>query len=355
MFRYFSTKLWHQASDKLRLHGTLLKSPNADMPTILAFPDLLENPESLRPLFNKKLLEFRNVWLLSYRNSWNSERNDSMEPEEIAADVIRFMDRAKITTASALGSGFGGRVACQTGILKYHRITSVVSLDYSPMDLTGHAAYKELKEAIVNVSHIPLNSRTAVEQQVRSLVKNQKLQRIIMNNLAEDEKKQMHWRSGFAELARCMNAKDERQNIGKFPIIGLYPGRALFLYGERSQWVHMSSNTIPMYSLFPTLYMRYGEFIDHYDTDCHNLHESEHVTSIARRLAEFYRWFDGVNLLLKDRSEIGKVSVPIRGRTDLLANEVKYLDEVGDGTIAKMVPVHRHHNWGFSDDKTQFP
>ena len=353
MLRYFSTRILRQSSDKVQLRGTFLKSTGQDMPTIIAFPDLLENPESLRPLFNKKLLEVRNVWLLSYRNSWNSDRNESMGPEEVADDVIHFMDKQKITTASLIGSGFGGRIACQTGILKYHRITSVVSLDYSPMDVIDHEVYKELKKAIELVAAIPLTNRAAVENQVRKSISNKGLQKVIMQNLAEGEGKTLYWRSGFSELVASMNAKDNRKNIGKFPIVGVFPGRALFLYAERSRWVHQSSNTIPMYNLFPVLHGNYGLSINHYDTDCHNLHESEHVTSIGRKLFEFYRWFDGVHLLLRDRSEIGKISLPIRGRTELLGNEKQYLDEIGDPSTPKMIPVHRHHNWGYSSDKTQ--
>jgi pimeloyl-ACP methyl ester carboxylesterase len=355
MLRYFSSKFLNQATDKVQLRGRLLKSTSPDMPTIIAFPDLLENPEALRPLFNKKLLDFRNVWLLSYRNSWNSDFNPSMEPEEIANDVIRFMDKNKITTASLIGSGFGGRIAAQTGILKYHRITSVVALDYSPMDLIENQAYKNLKQAIEATSKIHLSDRNSVESQVRKLVNDSKLHKVIMNNLAQDESKSLYWRSAFPELAAAMNDKDSRRNIGKFPLIGIFPGRALFLYAERSQWVHQSSNTIPIYNLFPVLYGEYGKFINHYDTDAHNLYESVHVTSIARKLADFYRWYDGVHLLLRDRSEIGKVSLPIRGRTDLAPNEKNQLDEIGDPTIPKAIPIHRHHNWGYIDEKIQIP
>ena len=354
MLRYFSSKL-RVGSDKVQLRGTFIKSTSEDVPTILAFPDLLDSPEGLRPLFNKKLLEYRNVWLLSYRNSWNSDRNDSMEPEELADDVIRFMDRNKITTASVLGSGFGAKIAVTAGILKYHRLTSVVSLDYSPMDLIDHVAYKELKHAVEFASSIPLKSRQEIDVLIRKNIKDHKLQRKIMSNLAEEEDKTLVWRSGFKELKLAMNDKDPRKNIGMFPLIGLYPGRAMFLYAERSPWMHMSSNTIPVYNLFPVLYNTYGEFIDHYDTDNHNLHECEHVVSIARRLAEFYKWFDGVHLLLKDRSEIGKVAVPIRGRYELPANEKHRVEEVGDPTVAKMIPVHRHHNWAYTGNKTQIP
>lgn len=343
--RFFSTKVGQPA-----LRGTLLKCTQPDMPTILAFPDLLDNPETLRPLFNKKLLEIRNVWLLNYRNSWLGDRADTMGAEEMADDVIHFMDKNHITMASVVGSGFGGRVATFAGILKYHRITSMVGLDYSPMDLTKHAAYKELKAAIELSASIDLagKSRQEVESVLRKGVPNPRILSALRSNLTEGEGNNLFWKSGVRELARNMNLKDERANIGKFPLIGLFPGRALFFYAERSQWVHQSSNTIPIYNLFPRVRGNYGKFIDHVDTDNHHLAETEHVVSLARRIYDFYRWYDGVHPLLKDRSEIGKVAVPLRSFNDLSKEEAENLIPVGDGTIPKMIPIHRHHNWGFS-------
>ena len=113
--RHFSSKL--VKSTDVAIHGTFVRGSRPDMPTILAFPDLLERPESLRPLFNKKLYEFRNVWFLSYRNSWLSDRNKSMTAEELADDVIRFMDKHHIASASLVGHGFGARVATITAFL----------------------------------------------------------------------------------------------------------------------------------------------------------------------------------------------------------------------------------------------
>ena len=340
-----STRL---ASTEVKIRGTLVRSSRPDMPTILAFPDLLERPESLRPLFNSKLYEFRNVWFLSYRNSWLSDRHSSMRAEDLADDVIRFMDTNKITTASVVGHGFGAKIASITGILKYHRITSVVGLDYSPMDYTRHEAWHTLKAAVEAAAGIELRGKTAheVEHILRGKIRDPRLFYSVKTNLDSTDKGDLVWKSGMSEIAHNMNLKDERDNLGKFPLIGLFPGRALFLYSERSNWVHQSSNTIPIYNIFPLLRGTYGQFIDHVDTDSHWLHETDHVRSIARRLAEFYRWYDGVHPLLKDRSEIGTVSLPIRSRDYARPEDI---DEVGDPSIPKAIPEHRHHNWGYSE------
>lgn len=90
MLRRFSTLV--KSTADVKLHATVLKSKYPDMPNVLAFGDLLEQPENLRPLFNKTFLENRNVWFVNYRNTFGASRHESMSAEEIADDVIRFMD-----------------------------------------------------------------------------------------------------------------------------------------------------------------------------------------------------------------------------------------------------------------------
>jgi hypothetical protein len=36
--------------------------------------------------------------------------------------------------------------------------------------------------------------------------------------------------------------------------VGLYPGRALFAFAEHSRFVHLATNTLPMYKVCPRLY-----------------------------------------------------------------------------------------------------
>lgn len=209
MLRFFSSRIPKRDCDKVVLRGTFLPCTTPDMPTVIAFPDLMDDPETLTPYFNKTFRENRNVYLLSYRNSFGSDRCDTMTPQGLADDVIRFMDSQKLTTASLFGHGFGAKIASITGILKYHRITSVVGIDYSPMDYTNHDAYKELKLAVENAARIDLTqSREQIEAAIKGCSENPALVKIIKRNLAGDEKEGFYFKSGMEELAVNMNLKD---------------------------------------------------------------------------------------------------------------------------------------------------
>jgi len=162
MLRFFSSRIPKRDCDKVVLRGVFHECTTPDMPTVIAFPDLLDDPESLAPYFNNKTFrDNRNLWLLSYRNSFGSDRCDTMSPKALADDVIRFMDSKKLTTASLFGHGFGAKIASLTGILKYHRITSVIGIDYSPMDYSKHEAWIELKSAIESAAAIDLHGSHA--------------------------------------------------------------------------------------------------------------------------------------------------------------------------------------------------
>ena len=137
------------------------------------------------------------------------------------------MDSKKITTASLFGHGFGAKIASITGILKYHRITSVIGIDYSPQDMTKHDAWIELKSAVESAAAIDLHqSEAAIRAAIKECSDNARLNKAIANNLEGSEADGFHWNSGMQELAHNMNLKDMDENLGRWPMIGLFPGRA---------------------------------------------------------------------------------------------------------------------------------
>jgi len=137
------------------------------------------------------------------------------------------------------GHGFGAKIASLTGILKYHRVTSVVGVDYSPMDYTNHEAYIELKSAIEGAAALDLTqSHAALQAAIKELSGNARLNKAIANNLEGSEAEGFHWKSGMQELAHNMNLHDFSDNIGRWPMVGIFPGRAQFFYAERANWVH---------------------------------------------------------------------------------------------------------------------
>lgn len=78
---------------------------------------------------------------------------------------------------------------------------------------------------------------------------------------------------------------------------GLWPGQTLALFAANSRWVHLSTNTLPFYYIFPRLQDKFPQFIniwatDFYGPETHWLHNYEegYPWELNQRMARFLRW-----------------------------------------------------------------
>jgi pimeloyl-ACP methyl ester carboxylesterase len=115
------------------------------------FSDLVEPAENFAPFFSKanhKILDTRNIWLLNIRNMGDSDHHESFAMEEISEDIMRFMDKNKLTMATLGGHGFGAKVALATAINNMDRVTGVINLEGGPLDHRFYEAYQELQSYV---------------------------------------------------------------------------------------------------------------------------------------------------------------------------------------------------------------
>lgn len=123
---------------------------------------------------------------------------------------------------------------------------------------------------------------------------------------------------------------------------GLWPGRAWVQIASYSPWIHMNSNTLPFYDVFPRLQGQFPSgdmniFGSDESPSCHWLHQSEDSSELFHLSNRMWRWLknkDGVHVLLNDRNEVGSHYIPDRG-TDA---------SVGTGQ-GEYTPEHVHHNY----------
>jgi len=123
-------------------------------------PDILEPASNFSKFFNRadnRVRNLRNVWLLDYRNQGESDHHASYDLEEMADDIVRFMDQNKITMATIGGHGFGAKVATVTAINHMNRFTGVINLEGGPVDQRYHEAYQEVAEYVDFAHKLPLN------------------------------------------------------------------------------------------------------------------------------------------------------------------------------------------------------
>lgn len=126
---------------------------------------------------------------------------------------------------------------------------------------------------------------------------------------------------------------------------GLWPGNALVLFAAQSRWVHLATNTLQLYNVFPRLEGQFPGHInihaDGYESPLnHWIHEhpEDQVHYLAGKMYRWLRWHDGKNVLLSDKSEAGWYYVPDRG-----------FDTVTNTIHGEYIPEHVHHNYLYTD------
>lgn len=127
---------------------------------------------------------------------------------------------------------------------------------------------------------------------------------------------------------------------------GLWPGQTLALFAAHSRWVHLSTNTLPFYNVFPRLEGQFpAQISTHADSlegpMTHWMHEVPEgdVWRLQQRMYRWLRWNDGANVLLADKSEAGWYVLPDRGT-----------DSASGTRHGEYNPEHVHHNYLYTDE-----
>lgn len=75
---------YHRDNNSVKLRGKFIPGRAADLPTMIWLADLLEPAENFSTFFERednKILNYRNVWLVNYRNFGDSDHHDSFALE----------------------------------------------------------------------------------------------------------------------------------------------------------------------------------------------------------------------------------------------------------------------------------
>ena len=208
-------------SDEVQLRGIHLASRKADMPTMIWFADLVEPVENFKAFFNRpdnKILDQRNVWLLNYRNMGHSDHHESFDldvsqliinvSQDIAADVMRFMDQQKLTMATLGGHGFGAKVALATAISNLNRCTGVIALEGGPLNHVHYEAYQELASYVKFCASLPIDrlDHGKATKMINENVTCEKWASIFRQNL-EPKSDGCSWKFNVQDLAADMSKR----------------------------------------------------------------------------------------------------------------------------------------------------
>jgi len=255
------------------------------------------------------------------------------------------MNTNQITMATIGGHGFGAKVAAATAAANLNRFTGVIQYEGGPLNHFHYEAYHELESYVemANKMDVANMDGSAAMRHLDLNISCSKWASIFKQNL--DVSGTPFWKINLSGLAKNMRKFNPDVADWKHSY-GLWPGQTFAIFAAYSRWVHLSTNTLPFYNVFPRLE---GQFPNQITTHAdglegpmtHWLHEDPKGESwkLSQRMHRWLRWTDGAHVLLADKSEAGWYFIPDRG-----------LDPNTNTGSAEYNPEHVHHNYLYTDE-----
>ncbi|MGA2052806.1 MAG: alpha/beta fold hydrolase [Opitutales bacterium] len=149
----------------------------------------------------------------------------------MAGDVAAWREERRLERAFLLGHSLGGKVAMRLAVDAPKLWRGLVVADLAPKDYPPHhlAAFDAMRALDVAA----LTTRAQAEEFLRARLTDGALVRFLLTNLAREADEAFRWRIDLEGLAAAL------PELGRSPLEPgeRYPGPALFLRGEQSDYI----------------------------------------------------------------------------------------------------------------------
>ncbi len=192
----------------------------------------------------KHFAEHYRVIAPDLRNHGHSPHDARMDYPAMAEDVAALLDQEGVERAAILGHSMGGKVAMTLALTHPDRVAAVVAADIAPVAYRhGHAKLMASMQALDLASAA---GRREVDAALAGRVSSPAVRQFLLKNLELRPEGGYRWRIPLEILSRAVPA------LEGFPEFdGTYPGPALFVYGERSDYFDPKRHGSTVRAYFP--------------------------------------------------------------------------------------------------------
>lgn len=180
--------------------------------------------------FGKEFGELMPTHLLDLRNHGRSFHSPSMTHDDLANDIINYMQAHNIDKAYLLGHSLGGKAVMQCAINFPEKVEKLIVVDISPKAYPPH--HQGIIKALQTVDFSKVESRHDVEEVLKQYIPETFVIQFLMKNLYWNDDKKLDWRFNLQTLAD--NYTEFVSNAIKF---GVYNGPTLFIKGSKSNYI----------------------------------------------------------------------------------------------------------------------
>ena len=180
--------------------------------------------------FGKEFGELMPTHLLDLRNHGRSFHSDSMTHDDLANDILNYLDAHNIPKANLLGHSLGGKAVMQFAINFPERVEELIVADISPKAYPPH--HQGIIKALQSVDFSTVASRQDVEKVLENYIPEKFVIQFLMKNLYWTDEKKLAWRFNLETLAEKYT-----EFVSKANKFGVFGGPTLFIAGANSNYI----------------------------------------------------------------------------------------------------------------------
>jgi hypothetical protein len=160
----------------------------------------------------------------------------------------------KIGMATLAGHGVGAKVALATACFHHEKVTGYYGIASTPYNQYFYEANHELRSYLSHLEGMNIQrSFSSISNELKKVILCPKWRSAFLNCLKKSELGGYNWNFNSKVVFRNLQKNSPSNLTSWTKNVGLYPGRACFVFPEYSRYVHLGTNTLPMYNVCPKL------------------------------------------------------------------------------------------------------
>ena len=180
--------------------------------------------------FGKEMGEFFPVHLIDLRNHGKSFHSPEMSHDDLAHDILHYMEFHKLEKINLLGHSLGGKAVMQFAIKYPIKVDKLIVVDISPKAYPPH--HQGIIKALETIDFEKQTSRQEVEEILHQYIPEKSVVQFLAKNLYWTDDKKLNWRFNLKTLSDKYT--EFVSNAIKY---GVYSGETLFIAGEKSNYI----------------------------------------------------------------------------------------------------------------------
>jgi esterase len=185
---------------------------------------------------SRRLGEHFQVFAIDQRNHGGSPHSEIFNYGVMAEDLLQFMETHGLAKAHILGHSMGGKTAMQFALQHPGKVEKLIVVDIAPKAyFPGHL---DIFKALFALDLSKFQNRKEIEDALAPSIPEVSVRQFLLKNLSRDDRGNFKWKLDLTSIYQNYDQLNQA-----LPRERQFPGKALFIKGERSDYILDEDNS----------------------------------------------------------------------------------------------------------------